>query len=72
MLRGGRRDGGRGGEVGAFEVGRGEVCDAGADGRAELGERFLDLGGIVVGLALVDASDPAWGRTRMTVRIERS
>ena len=57
MLWGGRGDGGGGGEVGALEVGGGEVRDASAEGRAELGEGFLDLGGIVVGLALIDTGD---------------
>ena len=59
MLRRGSLDGCRRGQVRALEVGGGEVGDTVPDGRAELCDRLLDLGGIVVGLGLVDTGDPA-------------
>ena len=44
-------------KVGSLEVGGGKVCDAGADGGAELGEGLLDLCGVVVGLRFIYTSD---------------
>ena len=48
VLGGIRGDGLGSGEIGAFEVGGGEVGDAVADGGTELGDGLLDLRRVVV------------------------
>ena len=58
VLCGDGRNGVRGGDVGPLEVGRCKVGDAVSDGGGQLGDRFLNLGRVVVGLGLVRLGDP--------------
>ena len=58
VLRSHGGDGVRRGKVGALEVGGCEIRDAVTDGGRQLGNRLLNLGGVVVGLGLVRLGDP--------------
>lgn len=45
-------------EVGSLEVCSGEGGDVVTNARTEFGERFLNLGWVIVSLSLVDLCDP--------------
>ena len=48
----------RGGKVGTFKIGSGEVGDTVSDGSSDFGEGFLDLGWVVVSFWFVGSGYP--------------
>lgn len=58
VLMGRRRRRGGGGQIRALQVSSGKVSDALPDSRAQLRDRLLDCGGVVIRLGLVDLRDP--------------
>lgn len=59
---------GRSGEVGSLEIGGREVCNSRTDIGGEINDRFLDLGGVVVGFELINPCDPIERRIGRVIR----